>query len=255
VKPYFTPADIDKGAKWASEISKELAASSVCIIILTRENLSSSWIMFESGAISSTLENARVCPIIFGMEPTDLQGPLAQFQITRFLKEDVRKLFKTINALAAENKLDEAVAESVFNKWWPDLEDGIKAVLDGHVAKPDSKKIRSDRELIEEILLLTRSQVEKEKLSPRVSTQYAGSLNEQFINVLKFVVDDTGFLNDRDLNKNLVNLYSMVEKRMAPTDMRDTMLVELTNLIERTSPPPRKAKRAPVAEMDDDIPF
>ena len=26
VKPYFTPADIDKGAKWESEISKELEA-------------------------------------------------------------------------------------------------------------------------------------------------------------------------------------------------------------------------------------
>jgi hypothetical protein len=36
VKPYFTPDDIDKGAKWASEISKELSASSVCIIILNR---------------------------------------------------------------------------------------------------------------------------------------------------------------------------------------------------------------------------
>jgi hypothetical protein len=31
VKPYFTPADIEKGTKWATEIFKELSASSICI--------------------------------------------------------------------------------------------------------------------------------------------------------------------------------------------------------------------------------
>jgi len=62
VKPYFTPADIEKGAKWATEIANELASSSICLIFLTRENLQSNWIMFEAGAISSTLDKARVCP-------------------------------------------------------------------------------------------------------------------------------------------------------------------------------------------------
>jgi hypothetical protein len=49
VKPYFTPADIEKGAKWDQEISKELRESSVCIIALTPECLDSKWIMFEGG--------------------------------------------------------------------------------------------------------------------------------------------------------------------------------------------------------------
>lgn len=136
VKPYFTPDDIDKGAKWASEISKELSTSSVCIIILTRSNLTSSWIMFEAGAISSTLENARVCPIIFDLDPTDLQGPLAQFQVTRFQKDDIRRLFYTINSLAGEQRLDDTVAAAVFEKWWPDLETALKRIVDGHVATP-----------------------------------------------------------------------------------------------------------------------
>src|SRR5438105_14045761 len=72
VKPYFTPDDIDKGAKWASEIFKELSAPSVCIIILTRDNLASSWIMFASGAISSTFDNASVCRIILDLDSTAL---------------------------------------------------------------------------------------------------------------------------------------------------------------------------------------
>jgi hypothetical protein len=209
--------------------------------------------MFESGAISSTLEKARVCPIIFGMEPTDLQGPLAQFQITRFVKDDIWKLFKTINSLATESKLDEAVAESVFNKWWPDLESALTVVLEGHIARPD-REIRSDRELIEEILLLTRGQAEKEKANTRAPTQYAGSLNEQFIDVLKFVVDDGGFLNDKELNKKLIGLHAAIEKRMLAGDMRNMLLAELNVLIEKTLPPPTRRKRVS-NDMDDDIPF
>jgi hypothetical protein len=95
VKPYFTPADIEKGARWATDISKELKGSTVCIIVLTRENFNSNWIMFEAGAISTTIDDrARICPIVFGIEPTDVQGPLAQFQGTRFTKSDIRQLFQ-----------------------------------------------------------------------------------------------------------------------------------------------------------------
>src|SRR5262249_10422327 len=110
VKPFFTPNDVDKGSKWASEIFKELSTSAVSIIVLTRENLNSNWIMFEAGAISSTIDKAKVCPLIFNLEPTDLQGPLAQFQVTKFSKDDFRKLFMTINAAAGENKLADSVA-------------------------------------------------------------------------------------------------------------------------------------------------
>lgn len=79
VRPYFSPNDIEKGSRWASEISKELASSSVCILILTRDNLNSSWIMFEAGAIARVIEQNRVCPIIFDGDLTDISGPLAQF--------------------------------------------------------------------------------------------------------------------------------------------------------------------------------
>ena len=44
VKPYFTPSDIEKGAKWNSEISKELELSDIGILFVTRENLNSAWL-------------------------------------------------------------------------------------------------------------------------------------------------------------------------------------------------------------------
>ena len=60
VKPYFSPEDIEKGAKWNSEISKELETSNIGIICLTRDNTEKPWILFEAGALSKSLEKSRV---------------------------------------------------------------------------------------------------------------------------------------------------------------------------------------------------
>jgi hypothetical protein len=102
-KPYFTPADIEKGARWDNEISVELEQSQIGIIAMTAENRSSPWIMFEAGAISKVVEEkARVCPIIFGIKKTDLVGPLASFMATEFNRAEVRQLLTTINNAAKE---------------------------------------------------------------------------------------------------------------------------------------------------------
>lgn len=79
-RPYFTPNDIEKGAKWGSEISKKLAESNVGIICLTKDNISKPWILFEAGALSKDLDRAKVCSVLFGMETTDLSGPLTIFK-------------------------------------------------------------------------------------------------------------------------------------------------------------------------------
>ena len=56
VKPYFSPEDIEKGAKWGSEIAKELETSNIGVICLTRDNTEKPWILFEAGALSKSLE-------------------------------------------------------------------------------------------------------------------------------------------------------------------------------------------------------
>jgi hypothetical protein len=68
VQPYFTPKDIDKGARWGTEISAELQQSRVGMICLTPENLESSWIMFEAGAISFAFSESKICPIYSASE-------------------------------------------------------------------------------------------------------------------------------------------------------------------------------------------
>lgn len=160
VRPYFTPDDIEKGSRWSSEIAKELQGSQIGIIVLTRDNLSSPWIMFEAGALSKQLDKSKVCPILFGLENTDLVGPLVQFQATSFTEGDMKKLVKTINNACDDNKLRDNVLDNVFKMWWPKLEEPISSVM-GKERNKGQTNIRPDRELIEEILSLTRLSVSK----------------------------------------------------------------------------------------------
>jgi TIR domain len=255
VKPFFTPNDVDKGTKWASEIFKELSGSVVSIIVLTRENLNSNWIMFEAGAISSTIDRAKVCPLIFDLEPTDLQGPLAQFQITKFTKEDFRRLFMTINAAAGEHKLADGVAETVFQKWWPDLEKELYAIISNHLDKRTSPPLRTERKLIEEILLLVRTVASEKPEVVRSQPQnpkYNGSIYQKLIGALKYY--DTNYSpafgdDESDMHKTYVALHDEVSRRFPNSELKTGVLRDLTGPIERTSPPQKAQSK------DDQIPF
>lgn len=154
IKPYFTPNDIEKGSRWNADISKELEQSKMGIFIYTKDNLDSQWMLFEAGAISKTLDNTKVCPILFGLDNSDFKGPLTQFQTSQFIKTDFKKLVRSINNSQTEQKLNDKVFDDVFEMWWPKLENKISKILE--VNRVENTSIRNDRELIEEILALTR---------------------------------------------------------------------------------------------------
>lgn len=155
LKPWLSAADIDKGARWGTEIAEKLKDSKAGIICLTAENLHSDWLIFEAGALSKTIENTFVCPFLIGLEPADVKPPLAQFQATRATKNEVLTLLKTLNKALGEHALQIAHIEEAFEVWWPRLETTLKRLpSDGD----PPKATRSDRELLEEILALVRSQ-------------------------------------------------------------------------------------------------
>lgn len=156
VQPYFTPDDIEKGKRWAKEISEELEEAKVGIICLTRSNIQAPWIMFEAGALAKSIKDSYVIPILFDFTPTELQGPLVQFQAVKFNKSDFLKLLKTINKALGSDSLQTKTLEVVFEKWWPDLEQKVKTILDAKTNKEEQGS-RSDREILEEILKLARA--------------------------------------------------------------------------------------------------
>ena len=155
VKPYFTPSDVEKGARWLTEISTELESSSVAILCLTRESLDSSWVIFEAGALSKSVQSSRICPLLFGITPSDLPGPLGQFQATVFAREEILKMMRTINGAMKEGALNDPVLDKVFEMWWPDLEQKINAAITRHTSVKKTP-VKSDGEMLGELLETTR---------------------------------------------------------------------------------------------------
>jgi hypothetical protein len=89
------------------------------------------------------------------MAPTDVEGPLVQFQAAQFSKEEMIRVIKMMNAELADLQLPQDVLDGVFEMWWPKLEEEVNAKLQnsGHLG---SEGQRADRDLLEEILGLTR---------------------------------------------------------------------------------------------------
>lgn len=159
VKPFYSP-DLDRGIRWSSELAKELQDTHIGLICLTQDNLNSRWIMFEAGALSKVVDKTRLCPILFRMNPSDVERPLSDFNMAIFEKGEIKKVIETINRSLIETgsvgALDHRTLDTVFDKWWPDLESGVMSILESHNQDNESK-IREDRELIEESLQLSRS--------------------------------------------------------------------------------------------------
>lgn len=157
IKPYFTPSDIEKGTRWSSDIAAELDSSIAGIFCVTPENINSQWLMFEAGAISKKVENSLVCPILIGLETSDIHGPLTQFQATLFEKSDFKRLISDLNKANNSNTLEEGVLHKVFEQFWPELEEKVRDIIKKSSDRADIADLRSDRNLLEEILDLSRA--------------------------------------------------------------------------------------------------
>ncbi|MGM1021429.1 MAG: TIR domain-containing protein [Bacillota bacterium] len=167
VEPYISSEDIDKGARWSQDVGKELEETSYGIIFITPDNVTAPWINFEAGALSKAMDNSLVSPFLFQVKNSDLSGPLTQFQTTLFDKEEIKKLLVSINKACREGALSEIRLTTVFEKWWPDLDQKLTEILPQLVKskekkqpaeKPmDSHSIKIEK-MLEEILELTRIQ-------------------------------------------------------------------------------------------------
>lgn len=162
VDPWVSLADIEKGARWSTEITAQLEACSVGLICLTPENLSAHWLLFEAGALSKTVDKTFVCPYLLNLQPTDIQGPLAQFQATTAEKPETRKLLHTINKASGDHALQASQVDAAFDKWWSDLDSQLQAISAMQLSAPPK---RPDRELLEEVLETVRALARRPSLA------------------------------------------------------------------------------------------
>ena len=128
IEPWVSSEDIKKGDRWSLELSKRLEEIHFGIICIDPSNVDSPWLNFEAGALSKSLEHGRVLPVLFGITPAELRGPLAQFQVTSFEKEDFYRLIRSINLTLASSRIDPERLFRSFEIAWPGLLDTINNI-------------------------------------------------------------------------------------------------------------------------------
>ena len=156
---FMSKHDIGSGIRWATKLASELDESNFGIMCLTASNISSPWVLFEAGALTKHMEG-RACGLLIGeLAPADVAGPLAQFQHRRFLEDDVKALIEDINA-KLETPLPTQQLQMIFQKWWPDMISEYETVINAVEETSSTESGRGDRDILEEILSLSRSTAE-----------------------------------------------------------------------------------------------
>lgn len=121
VEVFVSSADIAKGDRGLSVIDARLKDSDYGIIVLSSTNQGAQWINYEGGALAKTLDT-RVATLLMDMVTSDVEGPLQNFQATRFCDEaDVHRMFREI-ALAADPDMPEESIGVLFSNHWPTLQ-------------------------------------------------------------------------------------------------------------------------------------
>ncbi len=158
--PYVSSEDIDKGARWSTDIAKELEGSTFGILCVTRDNINAPWLTFEAGALSKTMDKAFVTPFLFDIKRSEVDGPILQFQSTIFQKGDIKKLIKTLNKACDKDKLSDEMLDKAFDVWYPTLEEELKKIkMEQEVKDTEQVQLSGESipsEILEEILELSR---------------------------------------------------------------------------------------------------
>ncbi len=258
-QPYFTPDDIDKGMRWASEIAGQLEESKVGLLCLTKENLSAPWLMFEAGAISKSLTGSRLCPILFGVDQAQVSGPLSQFQNAVYSKDEVLKFVKSVNAQASVHALSDAQLSAAFDVWWPKLEPKIEAALSAKFDEA-SAKTRSPSEIAEETLGLVRALAAREQANATIpmshwsvlwdlATEYGQETLRNSLNA-----DQSAQLDQlRSAKKYLRKLFNLAQPSLMGSVHYPKKSAEVTSLMKAMDT--RMQEIAREVGDEDELPF
>lgn len=242
VEPYVSAEDIDKGTRWSTDIAKELEASAFGILCVTRKNADAPWLNFEAGALSRQIDKSKVSPFLFDLKRSELKGPILQFQSTILKKDDIKKLLYSINNSCDESTLEESRLDSIFDVWWPKLEEQLSSLLseshqssqqkDKHVKNKDED---ASSEIIEEILNLVRTQ-QKLLTSPEIllprgylldilggrarerhSTRALAALYRRYIELLRLVNSlDASTMTREELSAAMKDIAKLTRNLDAP---------------------------------------
>ena len=144
VDPWMSSKDIAKGKRWDAEIAKNLEETSYCIVCVTPGVAREPWVNFEAGAVSKIVEQSYVSPLLLGVSIEDLGGlPLSMFQCTKFNKDEIHELLRSINA-AGGSPIRAARLRTSLGYSWPMLRDKVEDIELSGIEHPESSDVEQE---------------------------------------------------------------------------------------------------------------
>lgn len=195
VEPWVSDKDISAGERWAQAIAGELDASNFGIICITPENIHSEWILFEAGALSKSMQDGKVIPLLFGLELSDLSGPLSQFQAQKMEESGMKEVVKSINKISA-TKTSETIVDQLLPALWPTLQDSIAAIPN---TAPSEKHMRPNHEILEELVVGIRGiNSSIRELEPETKDSNYDLRRRRKMHMHPRFINELGFLSGQD---------------------------------------------------------
>lgn len=219
IEPYFSSDDIDKGARWSTDIAKELEAAEFGILCVTKDNLNSEWLNFEAGALSKAIDKSKVCPFLFNLLPSDISNsPILQFQMTSVDRDDMYKLFKSMNKALGESALEETRLKKMFELSWNEIDTALKGIEDIPTDVGEKKKGKSldQQKILEEMLDLLRSQQvmlrDPEHFIPAKLIKQLENSSTKYYEELAVRMPRALLMHDGEIKRSLSSLEQMLDE-------------------------------------------
>jgi hypothetical protein len=134
-RPFVSSQDIAKGKRGLAVIAETLEATDFGVVLVSKKNQHAPWLNFESGALARALKSP-VATILLDLKPSDVTGPIAQFQATSFADDDdMRELLLQI-VMAADENMPSKTVDHLFAAEWPDVKSSWKPTKAGETAEP-----------------------------------------------------------------------------------------------------------------------
>jgi TIR domain len=155
IDPWISDEEIRSGDRWNNEIAKALDETNFGIICITKTNQSSSWLLFEAGALAKSLEKGSVVPVCIDLPPSDVTGPLAAFQGRRLNQDGIKRLVHDLNE-ASDKPISKEQLDALFTAMWPNLETAIGEAVEqtpsGRPTELDSEPERTAEDMLGELI-------------------------------------------------------------------------------------------------------
>ena len=209
LEPWCSDRDIEAADRPLEVIARELNDTSYGIFCINKDNQAAPWINFEAGAIAKSVNGKPAC-LLMDLEPTEIKGPLGQFQMKECTKNGILDILKSINK-RCEKPLSESHLTASFERCWNEIEPKISLL-----------KSESQQELIEEIKpainneMDFQSQFDDVKESKRLNLKdIAQNSTSWFLNpTLSDYIDVQDFSTYENSKNSVHNILKYIQKQI-----------------------------------------